>query len=87
MYDWWTQHTNWNCTEILPKIECPCMCIHGEKDIFFPEDHTRMICESLKNGGAVVRVLDMRRSARTAQLDEWLRITMDWLGNFMMGNY
>ena len=77
-FDWWTHHTNWNCAEVLPKIQCPCLCIHGEKDIFFPEDHTRMISESMINSEMKL-VQDAGHEVHKDKKDEWLRITMDWL--------
>lgn len=51
-YEWWTDPLNmtWDCSEVLSSIQCPTLCIHGENDVFYPEEHTRFISDSLVRG-------------------------------------
>ena len=79
-FDWWTcpQNMNWNCTDVLQEIQCPCLCIHGENDVFFPEIHTRMINEHIVNSEMRI-IKGAGHEIHKDKKDEWLKITMGWL--------
>jgi len=79
-YDWWTsmQNMNWDCTNILPNIQCPCLCIHGQNDIFFPIEHTRMIGEMLARGEVKV-IENAGHEIHKDRRKKWLEITLGWL--------
>ena len=55
-YEWWTSNNGWDVSEVLQRVQCPVLVVHGAEDIFFPVEHSEHIAAGCARGElAVIR--------------------------------
>ena len=49
-YEWWTSNNGWDVSEVLQRVQCPVLVVHGAEDIFFPVEHSEHIAAGCARG-------------------------------------
>ena len=77
-YEWWTSNNGWDVSEVLQRVQCPVLVVHGAEDIFFPVEHSEHIAAGCARGELAV-IRDAGHEVHREAPDEFADLALRFL--------